>query len=52
MPAAWAKHQEEYAAGIADSIEKDFAEVHRLYTGTPGGPPRRSRFERTADLRW
>ncbi|WP_160160978.1 DUF1877 family protein [Actinomadura sp. K4S16] len=39
MLAAWAKHQEEYAAGIADSIEKDFAEVHQLYTSASGGPP-------------
>ncbi|MGI5521563.1 DUF1877 family protein [Micromonospora sp. CA-259024] len=29
---AWEDHQQEYAAGIADSIEKDFGHVHELYT--------------------
>ncbi|WP_370087779.1 DUF1877 family protein [Streptacidiphilus sp. MAP12-16] len=38
MLEAWGNHQEECAAGIADSIEKDFAEVNQLYTGTPDGP--------------
>ncbi|MEY9873174.1 hypothetical protein ABH931_002656 [Streptacidiphilus sp. MAP12-33] len=38
MLAAWADHQKEYSAGIADSIEKDFAGVSHLYTGTPDGP--------------
>ncbi|MGQ5261455.1 DUF1877 family protein [Micromonospora sp. ZYX-F-536] len=32
MSAAWSAHQEEYAAGIADSIDKDFGHVHELYT--------------------
>ncbi|MHA6764852.1 DUF1877 family protein [Streptacidiphilus sp. PAMC 29251] len=38
MLAAWADHQEEYTAGIADSIAKDFAGVNHLYTGAPDGP--------------
>ncbi|MEU4714304.1 DUF1877 family protein [Micromonospora purpureochromogenes] len=32
MWAAWEAHPEEYAAGIADSIEKDFGHVHEIYT--------------------
>lgn len=32
MWAAWEAHPEEYAAGIADSVEKDFGRVHELYT--------------------
>ena len=32
MWAAWEAHPEEYAAGIADSIEKDFVQVDWLYT--------------------
>ena len=38
MLTAWFNHQEECAAGIADSIEKDFAGVNQLYTGAPDGP--------------
>ncbi|GAA2745978.1 DUF1877 family protein [Kitasatospora cinereorecta] len=38
MLTAWSNHQEEYTAGIADSIEKDFAGVNQLYTGAPDGP--------------
>ncbi|MBF9067079.1 DUF1877 family protein [Streptacidiphilus sp. NEAU-YB345] len=37
MLTAWSNHQEEYAAGIADSIEKDFEGVNHLYTGDPDG---------------
>ncbi|MGW3806188.1 DUF1877 family protein [Micromonospora sp. NPDC005113] len=38
MWAAWEAHPEEYAAGIADSIEKDFGHVDELYTmGTDHG---------------
>jgi hypothetical protein len=38
MWAAWEAHPEEYAAGIADSIEKDFGHVDELYTmGTDQG---------------
>ncbi|SIN45034.1 DUF1877 family protein [Micromonospora cremea] len=32
MWTAWEEHQQEYTAGIADSIEKDFGHVHELYT--------------------
>lgn len=32
MWAAWEAHQEERAAGIADSVCKDFGHVHELYT--------------------
>ncbi len=38
MLTAWDNHREEYAAGVADSIEKDFAGVNQLYTGAPDGP--------------
>jgi hypothetical protein len=38
MLAAWSNHRDEYSAGIADSIEKDFAGVNHLYTGAPDGP--------------
>jgi hypothetical protein len=31
MSTAWEAHQEEYAAGVAHSIEKDFGYVHELY---------------------
>lgn len=38
MWGAWEAHQEEYAAGIADSICKDFGRVDKLYTmGTDQG---------------
>lgn len=38
MWAAWEAHPEEYSAGIADSIEKDFGHVDELYTmGTDQG---------------
>ncbi|MHA6757854.1 DUF1877 family protein [Streptacidiphilus sp. PAMC 29251] len=41
MLAAWSNRQEEYAAGIAYSIKKDFAAVNRLYTvaGSPSSLP-------------
>jgi hypothetical protein len=32
MWAAWEDHQQEFAAGIAESIEKDFGHLHKLYT--------------------
>ncbi|SBT42087.1 DUF1877 family protein [Micromonospora auratinigra] len=32
MWVAWEAHPEEYAAGIADSIDKDFGRVDELYT--------------------
>jgi hypothetical protein len=35
---AWSNHQEEYAAGIAESIEKDFTGMNQLYTGALDGP--------------
>lgn len=38
--AAWDNHPEEAAAGIAESVEKDFFAVHHFYTGAadhPGG---------------
>ncbi len=38
MLAAWDRRREECAAGIANAIEKDFAEVNRLYTGAPDCP--------------
>ncbi|MER8045638.1 DUF1877 family protein [Streptomyces sp. NPDC094032] len=31
MATAWEHHEVEYAAGVADSIEKDFGLVHALY---------------------
>ncbi|MFE0463435.1 DUF1877 family protein [Kitasatospora sp. NPDC058965] len=38
MLAAWGNRREECAAGTAESIEKDFAGVHQLYTGAADGP--------------
>jgi len=38
MRTAWDNRREEYAAGTAVSIEKDFAGVNQLYTGAPDGP--------------
>ncbi|RAO08420.1 DUF1877 family protein [Micromonospora noduli] len=31
MSTAWEAHQNEYAAGVAHSIDKDFGHVHELY---------------------
>ncbi|KDN87697.1 triose-phosphate isomerase [Kitasatospora cheerisanensis KCTC 2395] len=38
MRESWDNHAAEYDAGIADSIEKDFAQINQLYTGAPDGP--------------
>ncbi|MET7683347.1 DUF1877 family protein [Streptomyces sp. NPDC005423] len=37
MLAAWERHSEEFDAGIATSINKDFDHVHLLYTGASEG---------------
>jgi hypothetical protein len=38
MRAAWEIHAEEYEAGLAESVNKDFAMVHEFYETAAGRP--------------